>query len=84
MILASQFANDQGLDRIVRRQYVLQDPRTKEAYQTTRAFTECFRPGRRIVMSALFSETISENQNCPGCRTLCAKTSYFPNEEILW
>lgn len=81
MVLVSRFTNIEGLERIVQRQYTIQDPRTKEVYQFCQPFTECFRPGRRIVMSALFSSMDPDSQTCPGCGS---KSPGFADEEVLW
>jgi hypothetical protein len=67
-ILDARFQHSPGLQRIKERYYTLQDATSKEAIQRTENFQAAFRPGRHIVMSALFPDEDVNEQSCPGCR----------------
>jgi len=68
VILLARFEGTPGLERIKERHYMLQDAISREHIKRVEEFQCCFRPGRRIVMSALFTDQAIGDQSCPSCR----------------
>ncbi|KAF2816127.1 uncharacterized protein BDZ99DRAFT_129393 [Mytilinidion resinicola] len=55
-VLLARFRDMPGLDRIAGKQYVLQDATMRKEISRNVPFKCSFRPGRRILMAALFSD----------------------------
>ncbi|KAF2492168.1 hypothetical protein BU16DRAFT_564630 [Lophium mytilinum] len=80
-VLLARFRGMPGLDRIAGKQYVLQDATTRKEISRNGPFKCSFRPGRRILMAALFSDDAINDQCCPSCGNLNAGNA---DDHITW
>ena len=59
---------DCGLRKIERKQFALEDTRTKRAIDLQWPWHQCLLPGQNIDMSMIFSSAETVGSTCPGCR----------------
>ena len=85
-VMEIRFQGKQGLRKICRKEYVLQESATGKEIDLSLDFDDAFLPGQRVTMSLIFKRNSTEQStqtmaHCPRCDTL----SELPTSaDILW
>ena len=69
VILAHQFENRRGHQKVVQQQYALEEARTERDISWSLPWTVSMRRGMRIHMSIVFEDLSVSTTSCPGCQT---------------
>ena len=69
IIIAHQFENRRGHQKVVRQQYALEEACTERDINQSLPWTVSMRRGMRIHMSIVFEELPVSTTSCPGCKT---------------
>lgn len=87
-VLEIQFRGMQGMKKVLKREYALQDRATKKDIDLSHKWERIFLPGKWVNMSMIFNELAGTTQrdsistdNCPGCQ---APSNQPPGLEIIW
>jgi hypothetical protein len=85
-VMEIRFQGKQGLRKILRKEYALQETATGRDVDMSLDFDDAFLPGQKIAMSFIFKRHFAEqsNQNlahCPRCNTLSEQST---NSDVLW
>ena len=67
LILAHQFENRKGYQKVVNEQYALEEAQTQIDVDRSLPWTVSIRRGMRIHMSIIFEEKSAFRSSCPGC-----------------
>ncbi|KAH9209390.1 hypothetical protein DL95DRAFT_526918 [Leptodontidium sp. 2 PMI_412] len=69
-VLIARFDRLPGQEKIVRREYAIQETNLKLEIDRSQSFESSFLPGRRLDMSMVFQAVDDRGENsCPSCRT---------------
>lgn len=87
-VLEINFRGLQGMKKVLKREFALQDRGTKKDIDLSQKWERVFLPGKWVDMSMIFNELASTEQDdttstntCPGCR---AQSNQPPGLEIRW
>jgi hypothetical protein len=85
-VMEIRFQEKQGLRKIRRKEYALQEIATGREVDLSLAFEDAFLPGQRIAMSFVFKRNSMEQStqslaHCPRCNTLSEQST---NVDALW
>jgi len=87
-VLEIHFRGMQGMKKVLKREYALQDRATKKDINLSQKWERVFLPGKWVNMSMIFDELASAEQDnststdtCPGCQ---AQSNQPPGLEIIW
>jgi hypothetical protein len=83
-VMEVRFRHVPGLKKFQRREYILQEPRSKRKLNLQAPWQSLFLPGRRVVMSMIFQTPQISMSSCPGCQTENAASSDALQNEIRW
>lgn len=59
---------DAGLRKIERRQFALENAKTKRMIDLKKPWSMCMLPGQKVDMSMIFSQDEIPRSTCPGCQ----------------
>lgn len=81
-VIEERFRNYPGHKKILSKEYVLQEHRTKKDISRNRPWEGTFLPGSRVDMSMLFEETQDISRySCPGCQLVSDSPC---EEDVQW
>jgi hypothetical protein len=85
-VMEIRFQGKQGLRKICRKEYVLQESATGKEVDLSLNFEDAFLPGQKITMSLVFKRDSTEQStqnsaHCPRCNTLSEQPI---NVDVLW
>jgi len=67
-ILAKRFEKLKGHQKVLRKEYAIEESRSGRELNKMEDWNLCFRPGLKIEMSMIFKQT-KASTSCPGCQT---------------
>lgn len=89
IILETKFEGAPGLQKVVRKDYVLQDRATNREIDRAISFRKAFIPGQKIDMSIIFRSAVGATPTsshvstpCPRCHCLCSTAG--ADKDTVW
>jgi hypothetical protein len=83
-VMEVRFRHVPGLKKFQRKEYILQEPRSKRKLNLQAPWPTVFLPGRKVVMSMIFQTPQISMSSCPGCQTEKAASFDDPQSEVQW
>jgi len=85
-VMEIRFQGKQGLRKIVKKEYVLQESATGREVDFKLDFEDAFMPGQKITMSLIFKRTSAEpstsnSAHCPRCKAVSEQRQ---DADVLW
>jgi hypothetical protein len=68
VVLVKRFEKLKGHQKVLRKEYAIEDSRSGREVSSKKEWSMCFRPGQKVNMAMVFKQSQAIT-SCPGCKT---------------